>query len=434
MKRRWVFKAMALVGVSAWFLVGGGLAVQSVHADEVYILNDTKLGVVHAETSAETDVPHGVYGRSYDKDGVRGVSDGGAYADNGVYGETNSTSASDAGVMGYSTTDAAGVYGFNYDSEEPTSVNHSVGVLAYSRKGHGVYSQGGSLSGDYGGYFRGANGIYAEGTGNGYGIYAKNSGSGWNAWRFEADDVTGVYAESKGGLYNGVHAQSAGQYGVYANTNVSGGYGFYTPDKIRTFGGCVGCTSMLICQNADSMTLEPGDVVAVVGIGKKPVESYVRPVLAVRLADAALAGSVVGVVEGRYETQEVVREHVRIETRLEERVIQTEGESKTEMVPVKAEIKEQVTMEDAHTTTEPAAPGEYLTVIYRGLAQVKTQALSSPIAVGDQLAAGVNPGKAVSAMYPVSRDAGQSSGFVLGKAVEAFSGGEGLVWTLVDLQ
>jgi hypothetical protein len=184
---------------------------------------------------------------------------------------------------------------------------------------------------------------------------------------------------------------------VYGDTFVSGGYGFYTPDKIYAGGGCVGCTSMLIARNGGEGTLEPGDVVVVVGIAAPLSSQATRPVIVVRKADATSGQAVVGVVEGRY-TFELVRGEGRV-------------------------------VEWAQPTEEPAAPGEYLTVVYRGLARVKVDATHSSIEVGDPLAV-----TSATSYAMLVRMADAAPGNVIGKAMESLETGQGFIWVLVDMQ
>jgi hypothetical protein len=372
--------------------------------------------------------PPAIVGRSNDGNGVEGRSYGTTLADNGVYGESNSTDSGEAGVKGRSTDSAAGVYGINTDADATTTTSY--GVRAYSVNGYGVYGQGGSAGGDYGGYFTGYNGLKAVASGSGFGVDVTSSAA--NAGNFDASNDDGVHAYAHGAGYWGLWGTSSDSHGVYGDTYVSGGYGLYTPDKIYAAGGCVGCTSMILAQNGGDATLEPGDVVTVVGIAREPTEFYARPVLLVRKADAASSQGVVGVVEGRYVTQVLTKEEGRPETRYEE-VADPEGRREAELAPVQELIVEEVLVEDAYTTTEPAAPGDYLTVVYRGLAQVKADASAGVIEVGAPLLAAGASGYALAAQ-PMLEAGSFPVGAIVGKALEPLESGEGLIWVLVDLQ
>ncbi len=366
-----------------------------------------------------------IVGRSYDGNGLEGYSYGAWSADNGVYGQTNSPSESEAGVMGLSTDAAAGVYGINANSD--TSTTTSYGVRAYSANGPGVFSQGDSI----GGYFTGYHGLIVEASGYwGDGVNATSIAA--NAGRFVSTEGDGVYVAAEAWGKWGLYARSDQSIGVMGSTGRIGGYGLATNQLIYTGGGCVGCTSMIIAQNGSDATLEPGEVVAVVGIAREPTEFYAQPVLLVRKADAASSQGVVGVVQGRYVTQLVTKEEERLEIRYEE-VADPEGQREAERVPVPEMIVEETVVEDAYTTTEPAAPGDYLTVVYRGLAQVKVDASPGAIQVGAPLLAGGASGYAVAAQ-PALEAGSVPAGAIVGKALEPLESGEGLIWVLVDLQ
>jgi hypothetical protein len=243
----------------------------------------------------------------------------------------------------------------------------------------------------------------------GYGVYVSSAG----------DDGVNVESASDDGVYVG----SAGHYGVYANTTLT--YGFYTPDKIYTGGGCVGCTSMLIAQNGGEEALEPGDVVVVVGLTDPLFPEAVRPILIVRKAETPFSQGIVGVVEGRY-VYKLATEQVSTASF---------EEGKKDTTP--SEQVEETIIEEAYPG-EPAAPGDYLTVVYRGLVKVKVDAQSSAIKVGDLLTLSSTAGHAMKAQLLTiegERTAGYHlPGTVIGKALEPLNSGKGLIWVLVDLQ
>jgi hypothetical protein len=385
--------------------------------DEPYILNLDHRDILNNRPA--------IIAQSNDGNGVNGISYGAGFADNGVYGRTNSTDSAEAGVFGYSTDSATGVYGYNSDSDTSTTVSY--GVRAYSYQGYGVYSY---AANDFAVYATGYGGVRAAPTGSAAGIYATTPSGGGDGATISAAANDGVYAAAAGGSMWGLWAQSNDSYGVYANTNVSGGYGLYTPDRIYTAGGCVGCTSMIIAQNGGETTLEPGDVVAVVGIAEGPTEFYARPVLLVQKADLATSQAVVGVVDGRYVTKIVTKEETRLTPQAVE-VTDPEGLNPPETVYVDEETVETYQVEDAQWFAEPAAPGDKLTVVYRGLIQVKVDASLGAIQVGDRLAIG-SDGYALKAQPVLEGQA--PGGLALGLALEPLAEGQGLVWVLVDLQ
>lgn len=285
-----------------------------------------------------------------------------------VYGESGSSS---------------GVYGVTSAASTAAVAGRSTGS-----SGVGVYGEGNNNVGVWG---YGKTGVYGAGSSGGYGVLGYNtSGQGG---RFTTDNGDGVYGSAKGVGMWGVWGTSASSYGVLGNTDVSGGYGLYTNDKIYTGGGCVGCTSMLIAQNGDDKPLELGDIVVISGIADPISPEATRPVLVVRKADTASSQGVVGVVEGRYVSQLVTKRQ-----------------------------EEQIVVEDAHTSEEPAAPGEYLTVVYRGLARVKVDGSFSAIKVGDLLTSSSTVGHAMKAGLTAAQGeklvGGYLPGTIIGKALE----------------
>lgn len=124
-------------------------------------------------------------------DGVYGVTDG----DWGVLGESHNDTGE--GVRAYASGATARA------------------LWATSAQYHAVYGQGGTGSGDYGGWFTGYNGLRAEGSGaTGYGLYA-----------YSADHygVSGVGADY--GVY-GTASDADGQ-AVRGYTSGTDGYGVY---------------------------------------------------------------------------------------------------------------------------------------------------------------------------------------------------------------
>ena len=95
----------------------------------------------------------------------------------------------------------------------------------------------------------------------------------------------------------GVKVDSAGGSGMYANTTrASQEWGFDTPDKIRASAGYVSAGPlMLVAQNSDAGELEPGDVVAAVGLRSSFADGP-DPVPLVGRADGESRAGVIGVV------------------------------------------------------------------------------------------------------------------------------------------
>jgi hypothetical protein len=406
-----------------------GVRVFSAGHDGVHVVEAGYDGVHVVEAGNPTDWESSSAANGFE---VAGAEGNGLFVgradDNGVYVES-------AGVIGV-YVGGAGSYGvavgeagkdgvYVYEAGSPSTRNYSSandGFEVDGAEGHGLFVGRAD-----------ENGVSVVEAGND-GVYVDKAGN--PSTQYYSGDENGVeVAGAEGhGLFvgradkHGVWVQSAGEYGVvvtgagsdgmYADTSAT--YGFNTPDKIYTGGGCVGCTSMLIAMNGDDVVLEPGDLVAVAGLTESVNPDAVRPILIVRKAEDSFGQGVVGVVEGHYVYEAVTRktptggaEDARREgTSFPERVTET--------------IRE-----------EPAAPGEYLSVVYRGLARVKVDATASPIGVGDPLSVSNTVGRAMRAQQSAvegAAAAGCSPGTVVGKAVEPLSHGQGFIWVLVDLQ
>jgi hypothetical protein len=99
-----------------------------------------------------------------------------------------------------------------------------------------------------------------------------------------------------------------------------------------------------------------------------------------------------------------------------------------DLVPVQEVTMVDVVVEEAYATTEPAAPGDKLTIIYRGLAQVNVDAFAGSIAVGDMITSAGASGLGMKAQADTA-----IAGTIIGKAMEALPEGRGLIWVMIDL-
>jgi len=372
----------------------------------------------------ESDSNYGIYGQSASGTGVYGLASASSGQTYGVYGKSDSTSG--VGLYGYASASSGGTQGVVGWSNSTSGVGVWGGTSASSGETWGVYGQSSSTSG------RGIAGHASALSGTTYGVRGRSdSHDGYGGYFYSEGD--GVYGEASGSYRYGIWGKSVQSIGVYGDTDVSGGYGLATDDYIYTGRGCVGCTSMLIAQNYDDEPLEPGDIVVVSGVTDPISPEAARPVLVVRKADTVSSQGVVGVVEGRYVSKLVTKQVLHLE-RNEENV---PPKAERPAIPVEKESVEEIVVEDAHTTGEPAAPGEYLTVVYRGLAKVKVNASLGAIKVGDLLTSSSNTGHARKAQ-PMTIQGTKTevylAGTIIGKALEPLDSGQALVWVLVDLQ
>jgi hypothetical protein len=198
---------------------------------------------------------------------------------------------------------------------------------------------------------------------------------------------------------DGLYVQSAGYIGVdVSGDNLAG----YFNGAVQINGGCTGCLLANFGINTGQTELQPGDVVILTGSQISLVDS--TPML-MEVSQANGTGAVVGVVMGRAE--EVTVENPRPDE-LGKRLIPREG---------------------------AVQPGEFVTIATYGLAPVRVNALSAPLAVGQRLAAGANGVARALQTVEVNGVTVNEAAPILGMALEAGdTDGDGLVWVLVNPQ
>lgn len=207
-------------------------------------------------------------------------------------------------------------------------------------------------------------------------------------------DGTAVYSAVNDGLYvgaagndgvdvasaltTGIRVRSApngaGLYVMSANTGLNvkgtGGVAGVFDGQIQvTNGSCVGCLLATFGVNASTQSLQIGDVVSLQGIQPSGVDAV--PML-MEVGPTLIGASVVGVVVGNAEMVSVAEPRP--------------GESEVRLVAREA---------------ASVAPGEYVTIVYSGMVQVKASALSNNIQTGDRLAVDANgAARSQSPKYP----------------------------------
>jgi hypothetical protein len=341
------------------------------------------LGVAGGWASHDLPYPAGVLGKSASDFGVAGVSDD--------YIGTIGRSDTYYGVWGESHGTYAGVWGASWGG--------GYGVRAYSTDSHGVYAEGDTASGNYGGYFTGWGGVYGEGY---LGVHGESSDDYGDAVRGHGtgsltEGVVGMSDLGTGVYGYAVATSGSNAIGVWGQTNAT--WGFYTAEDLYVGGTCTGCTIAFIAQNEDGDSLEVGDVVSVSGIGP-PLADQQTPVLKVRRA-AGSDGGLLGVVQARA----VVNAGKKL--------VSPEDTSK------------RAPTEIATAAPGDVAPGDHLFVVVQGLVQVRADASGGAIQVGDPLGATTGAGLAQKLSQSTAPDQ------VLGRALEALDKGSGLIWVLI---
>ncbi len=293
------------------------------------------------------------------------------------------------------------------------------GVVLSNTAGHGLAIPNASVNGIYVGTtgFYGMvvndaalDGVYVNEAGNPSSAMFSNQSNGFEVAGAQGyglyvgrADSSGVVVRSAG--FHGVSVDSAFMDGVYVfsadddGVDVVGdnlaGY-FFGPVQIT--GGCTGCLLATFGVNAGDKPLAPGDIVSLAGLRDSGVDSV--PML-MEVRTAAGGDAVVGVVQG---WAELVTEEEPRPTEIGLRLVPREG---------------------------PASPGQYVTIAYSGLTQVK---VSGPITQGSKLAVGTDG--AARALRTVNLDGVElaENASVIGVALESLDAGDGLVWVLVDPQ
>jgi hypothetical protein len=321
------------------------------------------------------------------------------YTKAGIYAYSNAESGT--GVVGSAAEGPGtnvGVRGVSYDSN---GWGVRGAAMATSGATVGVYGSATSPDG-FGGFFINhydgayeADSLFAQrNVGNGNALYAE----------FDGDQGRAILAENNSLSGPGVSALSQKGIGVYGKTNdTDHDYGFYTPDNLYSYNIHTAAADMQIVQNAGSEALDVGDVAVFYGIGTPLTEGGPQ---IVQVAKAAQANdtAVAGVVFSRYNIDIL------------------------NMQP------EEIGAETEITPAGSVQPGEYLLLVVRGPAQVKANALGSPIHVGDLLSASDMAGHAArTAKVAINGVEIAPPGTVFAKALQDLESGESLIYVFVTL-
>ena len=305
--------------------------------------------------SAQTTTGNAIYGLAENGRAIYGQTEDG-YA---VYGFDGGSNAN-RGYGGYFySTNGIGVYGYSGGNRTHPNIL-APGVYGQSNQGVGVYGRG-DTSNSYsffneGGYFEGGKGLYALGTDpvgeQGYGA------------RIYSSQYRGMYVQGSSGWFDAYFGGNAG---------------------ISTFGITDrSAATQALVVNLGDVTIEPGDLVAMVGVAESPENG--QPMLAVARVDADNRNAVIGVATKAVAVSTIVHED--------------ESES-IDFTPVAGVI----------------APGGYLVIITAGLApevNLTSLALMADGQIGDKIAlsasgemalAGVDPDEIVVGKLAGSSDA-----------------------------
>jgi hypothetical protein len=344
----------------------------------------------------------------------------------GILGISNQS----IGVAGYSPNNV-GVLGASVDRP---------GVYGTaSGRGEGVY---GASTGGYGGYFSSANSDAADFEGNAWGIYVRNSG---NQAAIEGINYGNSYAgQFTSNIYRAGYfkSQSSGLYSLYVDTQLGpsqGTSGLEVNGSMRAEGNLyvAGSKAGYVVdemQNADSVNLEPGDVVVIAEDSSDPVLGQI-PVPRIKLATRANDTAVVGVVDqvmyvpdaatrAAYEAQETADHDAAAQAQNDP------GTKHKWMHNVPNRISDEAGTLHPDSYATSTSPGNYCSVVTLGAYKaVKADASFGAIRAGDLLTTSFHAGYAMRV-----NDKAAASGAIIGKALSSLATGTGSVTVMVTLK
>ena len=294
-------------------------------------MNNNTFSFNRGAISGQSTTGNAIYGLAENGRAIYGQTEDG-YA---VYGFDGGSNAN-RGYAGYFySTNGIGVYGYSGGNRTHPNIL-APGVYGQSNQGVGVYGRGDTSNSfsfyNEGGYFEGGKGLYALGT-------DPSAQQGYGA-RIYSSNYRGMYVQGSSGWFD---AYFGGNAGISTNGIV---------DRSAS------AQSLVI--NLGETAIEPGDLVAMVGLTTSPENE--QPMLAVAKVNATNRHAVIG----------VAKEAVLVET-----ILLEDGNEFINFTPVGGEI----------------APGVYLVIITEGLApkvNVSNLALVTEGEIGDKFAISVS--------------------------------------------
>ncbi len=224
--------------------------------------------------TGQTTTGNAIYGIADNGRAIYGQTQNG-YA---VYGFDGGSNANQGYAGYFYSTNGIGLYGYSgADRSHPNIL--APGIYGQSNQGVGVYGRG-DTSNSYsffneGGYFEGGKGLYARGTDSvaeqGYGA------------RIYSNNYRGMYAQGGAGWFDGYFG---GNSGISTNG--------VTDRTART---------QALVVNLGKATIQPGDLVAMVGVTPSPENG--QAMLAVAKVDADNRNGVIGVAVSAVLGQEI---------------------------------------------------------------------------------------------------------------------------------
>ncbi len=332
---------------------------------DVQMNNDT-FSFNRGAITGQSTTGNAIYGLAANGRAIYGQTEDG-YA---VYGFDGGSNAN-RGYAGYFySTNGIGVYGYsNGDRSHPNIL--APGVYGQSNQGVGVYGRG-DTSNSYsffneGGYFEGGKGLFARGT--------DSAGEQGYGARIFSDNFRGMYVQGGSSWFD---AYFGGTTGISTNGIVdrSGG-------------------SLTLVANMGGTTIEPGDLVAMVGVTPSPENG--QPMLAVAKIDPSNRNAVIGVA-----MKAVAAETITLE----------DDREYIDFAPVGGDI----------------APNSYLVIVTDGLApavNLSSLALLTDWEIGNKMA--------ISVSGEIGLSSGEANGIVVGKVAGPIDKANGTIPLFIDI-
>ncbi len=290
-------------------------------------MNNNVSGFNRGAITGQSTTGNAIYGLAENGRAIYGQTEDG-YA---IYGFDGGSNANRGYAGFFYSTNGIGVYGYSNGNRTHPNIL-APGVYGQSNQGVGVYGRG-DTSNSYsfyneGGFFEGGKGLYARGT--------DSAGEQGYGARIFSNNYRGMYAQGSGSFYD---AYFGGSGGISTNGIVN---------------RAASTQSLVI--NLGNTDIEPGDLVAMIGVNTSPDNG--QQMLAVARVDATNRNAVIG----------VAKEVVLVET-----IVFEDGSKSFDFVPTDGVI----------------TPNSYLVIITDGLApavNVSSLALVDNGEIGDKVA------------------------------------------------
>lgn len=316
--------------------------------------------------TGQTTTGNAIYGLANNGRAIYGQTQNG-YA---VYGFDGGSNANQGYAGYFYSTNGIGVYGYSNGNRAHPNI-YAPGVYGQSNQGVGVYGRG-DTSNSYGffnegGFFVGGKGLYALGT--------DSSGEQGYGARFFSNQYRGLFAQGNASYYD---AYFGNGIGISASNVV---------DR--------GGAALSLVVNLGTSTIEPGDLVAMVGVSSSPESG--QAMLGVAKLDASNRHAVIG----------VAKEAISYET-----IALDDGSEYVDFAP----------------DTGSITPSSYLVIITGGLApavNVSSLALLTDGAIGDKVSLSANGNMVMSASV--------NDGTVVGKMAGPIDEAAGTIPLYIDI-